>query len=103
MWVAGIMQGLMWRAVNDGRRRSPTASSNRCRPCTRSISLRFLGGVLFLAGIAVMAYNLWRTVAGAEPAEAADPGTGRARTEAGAMAEPHERIEKNLGLHDRAR
>ena len=32
--------------------------------------IRFLGGVLFLAGTLIMAYNLWRSVVGAKPVEA---------------------------------
>jgi len=35
--------------------------------------IRFFGGALFLAGVLVMAYNMWRTVAGASPARAAIP------------------------------
>ncbi len=27
MWIAGVMQGLMWRATNAGRHARPTASS----------------------------------------------------------------------------
>ncbi len=72
MWVAGIMQGLMWRAINtDGTLTySFVESVQAMHPF---YLLRFMGGVLFLIGTAVMAYNLWRTVAGAEPAEAAIP------------------------------
>ena len=33
----------------------------------------FLGGLVFLAGALVMAYNLWKTVAGARIADAAIP------------------------------
>jgi cytochrome c oxidase cbb3-type subunit 1 len=35
--------------------------------------VRFLGGVLFLSGMLIMAYNIWRTIVGAKPAEAAIP------------------------------
>jgi cytochrome c oxidase cbb3-type subunit 1 len=78
MWVAGIMQGLMWRAVNtDGTLTySFVESVQAMHPF---YLLRFLGGVLFLLGTAVMAFNLWRTVAGAEPAEAAIPTPAVAR------------------------
>ena len=78
MWVAGIMQGLMWRAVNtDGTLTySFVESVQAMHPF---YLLRFLGGVLFLLGTAVMAFNLWRTVAGAEPAEAAIPAPAVAR------------------------
>ncbi len=35
--------------------------------------IRFAGGVLFLAGTLVMAWNLWKTVRGGRPDEAATP------------------------------
>ena len=72
MWVSGIMQGLMWRAVNeDGALTySFVESVEAVYPL---YIIRFLGGLLFLAGTAVMAYNLWRTVAGHKPVTAAIP------------------------------
>ncbi len=64
MWVSGIMQGLMWRAVNtDGTLTySFVESVQAMHPF---YIIRFLGGLLFLSGALVMAYNLWKTVAGA--------------------------------------
>jgi cytochrome c oxidase cbb3-type subunit 1 len=64
MWVAGIMQGLMWRAVNeDGTLQySFIESVQAMHPF---YVIRFLGGAFFLAGTLVMAYNVWKTVAGA--------------------------------------
>jgi cytochrome c oxidase cbb3-type subunit 1 len=64
MWVSGIMQGLMWRAVNtDGTLTySFVESVQAMHPF---YIIRFLGGVLFLSGAIIMAYNLWKTVAGA--------------------------------------
>jgi len=72
MWVAGIMQGLMWRAVNtDGTLTySFVESVQAMHPF---YIIRFLGGALFLLGTLVMCYNLWKTVAGAKAAEAAIP------------------------------
>jgi len=72
MWVAGVMQGLMWRAVNtDGTLTySFVESVQAMHPY---YIVRFLGGVLFLSGILVMAYNLVRTIAGARPATVAVP------------------------------
>ncbi len=72
MWVAGIMQGLMWRAVNtDGTLTySFVESVLAMHPF---YVIRFLGGLLFLGGAIVMAYNLWKTVAGARIAHAAIP------------------------------
>ncbi|RKZ36807.1 MAG: cytochrome-c oxidase, cbb3-type subunit I [Gammaproteobacteria bacterium] len=72
MWVAGIMQGLMWRAVNpDGTLTySFVETVQAMHPY---YIIRFLGGVLFLTGAVIMAYNLWRTVAGAKPVDAPIP------------------------------
>ncbi|OGT32097.1 MAG: cytochrome-c oxidase, cbb3-type subunit I [Gammaproteobacteria bacterium RBG_16_51_14] len=72
MWVSGIMQGLMWRAVNDDGTLtySFVESVQAMHPYYIT---RFLGGVLFLSGILIMAWNLWKTIAGARPADAAIP------------------------------
>jgi len=72
MWVAGITQGLMWRAVNtDGTLTySFVESVQAMHPF---YIIRFLGGAFFLTGTLVMAYNLYRTVAGAKPVVAAIP------------------------------
>jgi len=72
MWVSGIMQGLMWRAVNtDGTLTySFVESVQAMHPF---YIIRFLGGLLFLSGAIVMAYNLWKTVAGAKTVPAAIP------------------------------
>ena len=72
MWVAGIMQGLMWRAVNDDGTLtySFVESVEAMHPF---YIIRLLGGVLFLSGTLVMAYNLWKTVAGSKPVIAPIP------------------------------
>ena len=63
MWVAGVMQGLMWRAVNaDGTLTySFIESVERTYPF---YYVRLLGGALFLCGMFFMAYNVWKTIAG---------------------------------------
>jgi cytochrome c oxidase cbb3-type subunit 1 len=72
MWVAGIMQGLMWRAVNlDGTLTYSFVES--VQAMYPFYVIRFLGGALFLAGTLIMCVNLWKTVAGAKGAEAAIP------------------------------
>jgi cytochrome c oxidase cbb3-type subunit 1 len=72
MWIAGVMQGLMWRAVNaDGTLTySFIESVERTYPY---YYVRLLGGVLFLSGMLLMAYNMARTIAGSKPAEDAIP------------------------------
>ncbi|MCP4876226.1 MAG: cytochrome-c oxidase, cbb3-type subunit I [Gammaproteobacteria bacterium] len=72
MWVAGIMQGLMWRAVNsDGTLTySFVESVQAMHPY---YVVRTLGGAFFLLGAVIMAYNLWRTIADAKPVEVEIP------------------------------
>jgi len=72
MWISGIMQGLMWRAVNpDGTLTySFVESVAAMHPF---YVVRTLGGVFFLLGMFIMAYNLWRTIAGARPVVQAIP------------------------------
>ncbi len=63
MWVSGIMQGLMWRAYNEFGflEFSFVETVEAMHPY---YIIRTLGGVLFLIGSFVMAYNLWRTARG---------------------------------------
>ena len=72
MWIAGVMQGLMWRAVNDDGTLtySFVESLERMYPY---YTVRFLGGLLFLIGMLLMAYNVFRTIAGPQPAVQATP------------------------------
>jgi len=72
MWISGILQGLMWRAVNpDGTLTySFVESVAAMHPF---YIVRFLGGVFFLAGMLLMAYKLWKTIAGAQPVAHAIP------------------------------
>jgi cytochrome c oxidase cbb3-type subunit 1 len=72
MWVAGIMQGLMWRATNsDGTLTYSFVES--VKAMHPYFIVRFLGGVFFLLGTVVMAWNIWKTIKGAKPATAAIP------------------------------
>jgi len=67
MWIAGVMQGLMWRAFNaDGTLTYTFVESVKA---TQPFYLvRMIGGALFLIGMLIMAYNTWRTVRGQKPA-----------------------------------
>ena len=75
MWIAGVMQGLMWRAVNvDG---TLTYSFVEALAATKPYYLvRFMGGAMVLSGMFIMVYNLWRTVR--PPALAGQPATAAA-------------------------
>ncbi|MFT7007355.1 MAG: cytochrome c oxidase cbb3-type subunit 1 [Colwellia sp.] len=61
MWISGVMQGLMWRAVNtDG-----TLTYSFVESLTASYPfyfIRFLGGVLVVSGFLLMAYNMFKTI-----------------------------------------
>ena len=62
MWISGVMQGLMWRAVNsDGTLMYSFVQS--LQASYPFYVMRFLGGVFIVAGMLVMAYNVYRTIA----------------------------------------
>ncbi|MBS9721564.1 cytochrome-c oxidase, cbb3-type subunit I [Tianweitania sp. BSSL-BM11] len=63
MWVAGITQGLMWREYN--------AEGYLVYSFVETVAamfpfylIRTLGGLLYLTGGLLMAYNVWRTIRG---------------------------------------
>jgi len=62
MWISGIMQGLMWRAINsDGTLTySFVESVQAMHPF---YIVRAGGGALFLTGMLIMAYNVTKTIA----------------------------------------
>ena len=69
MWIAGVMQGLMWRATNpDGTLTYSFVES--VKASYPFWSIRLLGGVLFLGGMLLMFYNMIKTIAG-QPAYSA--------------------------------
>ena len=72
MWISGVMQGLMWRAVNDDGTLtySFVESVQAMHPF---YVIRFMGGVFFVTGMLIMAYNIWKTIKGATPATAQVP------------------------------
>ena len=76
MWIAGVMQGLMWRATNpDGTLTYAFVES--VKATYPFYTIRLLGGLLFLTGMLIMAYNVIRTVSGGKAYEAPIP-TGAA-------------------------
>jgi len=65
LWVAGIMQGLMWRAVNaDGTLTYSFVES--LEAMYPFYFVRLIGGGLFFLGMLVMAYNTVKTISGAK-------------------------------------
>ena len=68
MWVAGIMQGLMWREYGaDGY--LVYAFSEVTAAMHPMYLIRATGGLLYLTGAIVMTYNVWQTIAGRSRAE----------------------------------
>ncbi len=69
MWVNGITQGLMWRAINtDG---TLTYSFVEAMQASHpGYVVRFIGGAIFTSGMFLMAWNVGRTVRASSPAEA---------------------------------
>jgi len=61
MWISGITQGLMWRALNDDG--TLTYSFIESLKFTYPYyGLRLLGGLVFFSGMIIMSYNVWMTV-----------------------------------------
>ncbi|MDX5444799.1 MAG: cbb3-type cytochrome c oxidase subunit I, partial [Zoogloeaceae bacterium] len=69
MWIAGVTQGLMWRAVNaDG-----TLTYSFIESVKASYpfwNIRLIGGLLFLSGMFIMLYNVIKTISGQKTYEA---------------------------------
>jgi cytochrome c oxidase cbb3-type subunit 1 len=63
MWASGIMQGLMWRAYdsNGFLQYSFIETVEAMHPY---YLIRILGGLLYLIGALIMAFNLWKTAFG---------------------------------------
>ena len=72
MWIAGVMQGLMWRAVNpDGTLVYTFVES--VKATFPYYVVRLLGGLLYLGGMLIMAWNVVLTVRGARAAASPIP------------------------------
>ena len=63
MWVAGIMQGLMWREYGDDGY-LVYAFSEVVHAMWPMYVMRAVGGLMYLSGAVIMVYNVWLTVAG---------------------------------------
>ncbi len=85
MWIAGVMQGLMWRATEpDG---SLTYSFVESVKSTLPFyAIRLSGGALYLVGMLIMAYNVFKTVVGQTAVNPAIPNNAHSTTAAAAKA-----------------
>lgn len=69
MWVNGITQGLMWRAINDDG--TLTYSFVEALQASHpGYLVRALGGAIYASGMLLMAYNVFRTIRAADTEEA---------------------------------
>jgi cytochrome c oxidase cbb3-type subunit 1 len=61
MWIAGVMQGLMWRAVNEDG--TLTYSFVQALEATWPYYVgRLFGGLMFFSGMLIMAWNTYKTI-----------------------------------------
>lgn len=72
MWIAGVMQGLMWRAVNEDGTLTYTFVES-VKATYPYYLIRLIGGLMYLSGMVVMGYNVVRTLMTAKPANNAIP------------------------------
>ncbi len=77
MWIAGVMQGLMWRAVNDDGTLTYSFVES-VKATFPYYVIRMAGGLLYLAGMLMMAYNMFKTVSGSKPVDTRIPATAGA-------------------------
>jgi cytochrome c oxidase cbb3-type subunit 1 len=62
LWISGVMQGLMWRATNaDGT--LTYAFVEAVKASYPYWTIRVVGGLLYLTGMILMAFNMFKTIA----------------------------------------
>ena len=71
MWAAGLMEGLMWRAVDDAGQLKYPNFTEIVGDLNPFYWLRFVGGTLYLIGVLMMAWNFVLTVRAARAAASA--------------------------------
>jgi cytochrome c oxidase cbb3-type subunit 1 len=72
MWIAGLMQGLMWRAVNPDGTLTYTFVEG-VKATYPYYVVRVTGGILYLSGMLLMAYNTYKTLRNPEPVDTRIP------------------------------
>ncbi|HQW37625.1 MAG TPA: cytochrome-c oxidase, cbb3-type subunit I [Usitatibacteraceae bacterium] len=72
MWIAGVMQGLMWRAVNEDGTLTYTFVES-VKATYPYYVIRLAGGLLVLSGMFVMAWNMFKTIGAGKAVEGAIP------------------------------
>ena len=61
MWIAGVMQGLMWRAVNEDGTLAYSFVQSLEATWPYYVG-RLCGGLMFFSGMLIMAWNAWQTI-----------------------------------------
>jgi cytochrome c oxidase cbb3-type subunit 1 len=72
MWIAGVMEGLMWRAVSPDGSLTYTFIES-VKAAYPFYTIRLLGGLLYLSGMLLMSYNVAKTISGSRAFEAPIP------------------------------
>jgi cytochrome c oxidase cbb3-type subunit 1 len=72
MWIAGVMQGLMWRAVSEDGTLTYTFVES-VKATYPFYAIRLLGGLLYFGGMLIMAWNVAKTVGAGKSVEAPIP------------------------------
>lgn len=73
MWIAGVMQGLMWGALTENGTLANPDFITSVAATMKYYLIRLAGGVLYLSGMLLMAYNVYRTAAAGKPVDAEIP------------------------------
>ena len=72
MWIAGVTEGLMWRAINpDGT--LTYAFVEVVKAVHPYLIVRTIGGLSYLTGMLIMGYNVFRTINAGQPVDAKIP------------------------------
>jgi len=72
MWIAGVMEGLMWRAVSPDGSLTYTFIES-VKAAYPFYTIRLAGGLLYLSGMLLMFYNMVKTISGSRAVEAPIP------------------------------
>ncbi|HUJ86834.1 MAG TPA: cytochrome-c oxidase, cbb3-type subunit I [Burkholderiales bacterium] len=72
MWIAGVMEGLMWRAVSDDGTLTYTFVES-VKAAYPFYGIRLLGGLFYISGMFIMVYNVAKTLSGSRAVDAPIP------------------------------
>jgi cytochrome c oxidase cbb3-type subunit 1 len=74
MWVSGVTQGLMWRAINDDGTLAYTFTES-VKASHPFYVIRVIGGLLYLSGMVIMLWNVLKTIFNGRHARVLIPST----------------------------